>query len=172
MVAIIERKNDAAGAAFIELSVYRSPTNADRILGRRQHADEEPFGGPRLRSHKARPEPRWRSNLNGSSLGRQWCARCGDDPDPGGGAGVARHHTDMRRGMNGLALQVQERLKRDPHAGDPYVFQGKSGRLIKVLWQDGIGMSLSKASICAVRAIRSDRSGRDRLAAFSASHRH
>lgn len=26
--------------------------------------------------------------------------------------------TDMRRGMNGLALQVQERLGRDPFAGD------------------------------------------------------
>jgi transposase len=33
----------------------------------------------------------------------------------------------MRRGMNGLALQVQEGLKRDPHAGDLYVFRGKRG---------------------------------------------
>ena len=32
--------------------------------------------------------------------------------------------TDMRRGMNGLALQVQEALGRDPHAGDLYVFRG------------------------------------------------
>jgi hypothetical protein len=31
---------------------------------------------------------------------------------------IATGHTDMRRGMNGLALQVQEALKRDPHAGD------------------------------------------------------
>jgi hypothetical protein len=44
MVAIIERKDAAAGAEFIELSVYRSPTSADRILGRWQHANEEPFG--------------------------------------------------------------------------------------------------------------------------------
>ena len=35
---------------------------------------------------------------------------------------VAR--TDTRRGMNGLALQVQEALRRDPHAGDLYVFRG------------------------------------------------
>ena len=55
---------------------------------------------------------------------------------------LATGHTDMRRGMNSLALQVQEGLKRDPHAGDLYVFRGKSGRLIKVLWHDGIGMSL------------------------------
>ena len=35
--------------------------------------------------------------------------------------------------MNGLALQVQERLKRDPHAGDLYVFRGRRGHLIKIL---------------------------------------
>ena len=34
----------------------------------------------------------------------------------------------MRRGMNSLALQVQERLGRDPHAGDLYVFRGKRGK--------------------------------------------
>lgn len=50
--------------------------------------------------------------------------------------------TDMRRGMNGLALQVQEALKRDPHIGDVYVFRGKRGDLLKILWHDGVGMSL------------------------------
>jgi transposase len=50
--------------------------------------------------------------------------------------------TDMRRGMNSLALQVQEALHRDPHAGDPYVFRGKRGDLLKILWHDGLGMSL------------------------------
>ena len=50
--------------------------------------------------------------------------------------------TDMRRGMNGLALQVQEALGRDPHAGDLYVFRGARGDLIKILWHDGLGMSL------------------------------
>ena len=35
--------------------------------------------------------------------------------------------TDMRRGMNGLALQVQQSLRRDPHAGDVYVFRGRRG---------------------------------------------
>ena len=55
---------------------------------------------------------------------------------------LAVGHTDMRRGMNGLALQVQETLRRDPHAGDLYVFRGKRGNLIKILWHDGSGMSL------------------------------
>jgi transposase len=55
---------------------------------------------------------------------------------------LAVGHTDMRRGMNGLALQVQESLGRDPHAGDLYVFRGKRGDLIKILWHDGVGLSL------------------------------
>jgi transposase len=48
----------------------------------------------------------------------------------------------MRRGMNGLSLQVQEALQRDPHAGDLYVFRGRRGDLVKILWHDGLGMSL------------------------------
>lgn len=48
----------------------------------------------------------------------------------------------MRRGMNGLALQVQETLHRDPHAGDLFVFRGRGGDLIKIIWHDGLGMSL------------------------------
>jgi transposase len=55
---------------------------------------------------------------------------------------LAAGHTDMRRGMNGPALQVQQALRRDPHAGDLYVFRGKRGDLVKILWHDGIGMSL------------------------------
>ena len=50
--------------------------------------------------------------------------------------------TDMRRGMNTLALQVQEALGRDPHAGDLFVFRGRRGDLLKILWHDGVGMSL------------------------------
>lgn len=55
---------------------------------------------------------------------------------------LAVGRTDMRRGMQGLALQVQESLGRNPHAGDLYVFRGRGGSLIKILWHDGIGMSL------------------------------
>lgn len=55
---------------------------------------------------------------------------------------LAVGHTDMRRGMNSLALQVQQALGRDPYAGDLYVFRGRRGDLVKVVWHDGIGMSL------------------------------
>jgi transposase len=61
---------------------------------------------------------------------------------PGVRVWIATGHTDMRRGMNSLALLVQEAFKRDPHGGDLYVFRGKSGKLIKILWHDGLGMSL------------------------------
>ena len=50
--------------------------------------------------------------------------------------------TDMRCGMNSLALKVQEGLGRDPHGGEIFCFRGRRGDLIKLLWHDGVGMSL------------------------------
>ena len=55
---------------------------------------------------------------------------------------LATGHTDMRRGMNGLALQVQEVLRRDPYGGHVFVFRGKRGNLLKILWSDGQGVCL------------------------------
>lgn len=51
-------------------------------------------------------------------------------------------HTDMRKGFNGLALLVQEVLKRDPHCGHLFVFRGKRGDRIKLIWHDGLGLCL------------------------------
>ena len=45
---------------------------------------------------------------------------------------LATGATDMRRGVNGLALQIQEALHRGPHAGDLYVFRGHRGDLPKI----------------------------------------
>jgi transposase len=55
---------------------------------------------------------------------------------------LATGHTDMRKGFDGLALLVQEALKRNPHNGHLFVFRGRRGSLIKVLWHDGQGMCL------------------------------
>ena len=44
--------------------------------------------------------------------------------------------------MQGLALIVQQALRRDPFAGDLYVFRGRAGSLVKIIWHDGIGMAL------------------------------
>ena len=51
---------------------------------------------------------------------------------------IATGHTDMRKGMQGLALLVQEGLGRDSFAGDVFVFRGRAGTLIKALWHDGV----------------------------------
>ena len=55
---------------------------------------------------------------------------------------LATGHTDMRKGFDGLALLVQETLQRNPHSGHLFVFRGRRGGLIKVLWHDGQGMCL------------------------------
>ena len=41
---------------------------------------------------------------------------------------LATGRTDMRKGFDGLALLVQETLKRDPHGGHLFVFRGWRGR--------------------------------------------
>jgi transposase len=48
----------------------------------------------------------------------------------------------MRRGFPGLALLVQEMLKTDPHSGHLFVFRGKRGDLVKIIWHDGQGACL------------------------------
>jgi len=55
---------------------------------------------------------------------------------------LASGHTDMRKGFDGLALLVQETLKRNPHNSYLFVFRGRRGGLVKVLWDDGQGMCL------------------------------
>jgi transposase len=41
---------------------------------------------------------------------------------------IAGGVTDMRRGMNTLALSVQQGLGRDPHAGEIFCFRGRKCR--------------------------------------------
>ena len=55
---------------------------------------------------------------------------------------LATGRTDMRKGMNGLALQIQEVLKRDPYGGHLFVFRGRCGDLFKVMWLDTQGTCL------------------------------
>jgi transposase len=48
----------------------------------------------------------------------------------------------MRKGFDGLAMLVQEKLKRDPFGGQMFVFRGRRGYLLKALWWDGQGLCL------------------------------
>ena len=50
--------------------------------------------------------------------------------------------TDMRKGMGGLAALVQTSLAADPFCGHLFVFRGRRGDLVKVLWWSGDGMCL------------------------------
>jgi transposase len=55
---------------------------------------------------------------------------------------LAAGATDMRRGMDSLAAQVQTTLERDPFCGHVFVFRGRRGDLVKLLWWSGDGMNL------------------------------
>ena len=48
----------------------------------------------------------------------------------------------MRCGMDTLAVKVQIALTEDPYSGHVFVFRGRRGDLIKLLWSDGDGMCL------------------------------
>jgi transposase len=50
--------------------------------------------------------------------------------------------TDMRKGMVGLAMLVQQGLGADPFDGAVYAFRGRRAGLIKLLWHDGIGLCM------------------------------
>lgn len=50
--------------------------------------------------------------------------------------------TNMQKGINGLAALVQTALAQDPLSGQVFIFRGRSGDMIKVLWFDGDGMCL------------------------------
>jgi transposase len=50
--------------------------------------------------------------------------------------------TDMRKGMDGLAALVQTALAEQPFSGHIFVFRGRRGDLVKLLWFDGDGLCL------------------------------
>ena len=55
---------------------------------------------------------------------------------------LAAGTTDMRRGFHGLSAQVQTVLEQEPYSGHVFVFRGRRGDLIKLLWFDGDGLCL------------------------------
>jgi len=55
---------------------------------------------------------------------------------------LAAGATDMRKGFDGLAALVQTQLTEDPFSGQLFVFRGRRGDRVKVLWWDGDGLCL------------------------------
>ncbi|WP_312874170.1 IS66 family insertion sequence element accessory protein TnpB [Aminobacter ciceronei] len=62
-------------------------------------------------------------------------------------AGVKVHlvlgHTDMTKGLDGLAMLVQAMLKQDPFSGHLFAFRGKKAWLLKILFWDGNGLCVA-----------------------------
>src|SRR3974377_2040390 len=55
---------------------------------------------------------------------------------------IAAGGTDLRRGFDGLSALGQTKLEQRPFSGHVFVFRGRRGDLIKVLWWDGDGLCL------------------------------
>jgi transposase len=55
---------------------------------------------------------------------------------------LALGHTDMRKGIDGLAMLVQAVLRQDPFSGHLFVFRGRKANLIKIVFWDGTGLCL------------------------------
>jgi transposase len=63
-------------------------------------------------------------------------------PSPGTRIWLVAGVTDMRKGFDGLAALVQTALADDPFSGHLFVFRGRRGDRLKVLWWDGDGVCL------------------------------
>jgi transposase len=63
-------------------------------------------------------------------------------PAAGARIWIAAGITDLRRGFTGLSAAVQTVLEQDPFGGQVFVFRGRRGDLIKLLWWDGDGLCL------------------------------
>jgi transposase len=63
-------------------------------------------------------------------------------------------YTDMRKGMDGLAMLVQDTLKQDAFSGHLFAFRGKTARIIKIQLWDGNGLRLCGSAAGAISRIR------------------
>jgi transposase len=50
--------------------------------------------------------------------------------------------TDMRKGFASLAAQAEQTMRANPFNGHMFVFRGRQGDLIKIIWWDGQGACL------------------------------
>lgn len=55
---------------------------------------------------------------------------------------ISAGFTDMRAGFNGLAAKVESALSDDPFSGHVFLFRGRRGNVIKLLWSTGDGLCL------------------------------
>ena len=131
--------------AEVELTPALSPPEpASLEPGRRRPGDIVPAGGAD------------RDRLARRRIGAGGCTR--GWPSAAAGAGRAGRRmitlapglrvylacgvTDMRKGMIGLAMLVQQSLADNPFDGAVYAFRGRRAGLIKLIWHDGVGLCM------------------------------
>ena len=74
---------------------------------------------------------------------RALCAAWRHDPGSGIDEDLACGRCDdMRKGFVGLSSLAEAVLRQDPYSGHLFVFRGRRGDLIKVIWWDGQGACL------------------------------
>ena len=91
--------------------------------------------GPRF-AHAAEPPP---TGGRGPMLHQAVSALT---PPAGMRVWLACGRTDMRKGIDGLAMLAQQVLKENPFDGALFAFRGRRGGMVKLLWYDGQGMCL------------------------------
>ncbi len=124
---LAEQQASAAPPTFIPLALPPPVTTAADVPAGSGLIEIELSGGHRVRAAAGADL----TLLQGAYRRAVWV----DDPVPSGSrVWLATGHTDMRKGFDGLAALVQDHLARDPFSGQAFVFRGRQGHLIKVLW--------------------------------------
>ena len=131
--------------ALVPVSVIEAPAISTRTLQawRRQ---ARAGTGERLDRDRDRRGARHRARQGrgGATSSRPGCSgRLAMITLPGGTRiWLAAGMTDMRKGFDGLAALVQGTLAENPFSGHVFVFRGRAGDRVKVLWWDGTGLCL------------------------------
>jgi len=63
-------------------------------------------------------------------------------PPHGAQIWIVAGFTDLRKGFDTLCALVQNELKENVFSGDAYIFRGKRGDRVKILWYTGDGLAL------------------------------
>jgi len=97
---------------------------------------------PLVLFYKVGPSPSqwWGLARTSPDAGRTWSAAIA--LPAGMQVWLAAGATDMRKGFDGLSALVQTQLAEDAYSGQLFVFRGRAGDRVKILWWSGDGLCL------------------------------
>ena len=67
---------------------------------------------------------------------------------------IAVAPVDMRRGLDGLSMIVQQSLGHSPCAGSAFIFRNRAGNRLRLLLWDGNGVWRNRPAVLPVKNIR------------------